>query len=194
MGRGLLGLVLPPGMVREDAEVTAGDGDPVSHTLSHRLRSDLVLVLLREGARPVTAVCAFRSRIDTDMAGRMAAHRIETARAMRRHHPDLPGPDGRVPLTMGVVVHSGSGTWDAATDAAELMDPPDHPGLGMYRSPSAHSVIEVPGTGFPDDPDNPTAAYFQLLRGDPELSLPAAQTQDRLFPLAEGSNHGETQG
>ena len=183
MARGLLRLVLPPGMVGEDAEVTAIDGDLVSHTLSHQLRSDLVLVLLREGARPVTVICEFQSRTDTDMAERMAAYRIETVRTVRRHHPDLLGPDGRVPFTVGVVVHTGSGTWDAATDAAELMDPPDHPGLGMYRSPSAYSVLGVLGADLPDDPDNPAAAYFQLLRGDPELSLPAAQTLDRLLPL-----------
>ena len=39
------------------------------------------------------------------------------------------------------------------------------------------------GTDFPDRPDNPAAAYFRLLRGDPELSLPAARTPDRLLPL-----------
>ena len=183
MGLGLLRLVLPPGMVGEDAEVTAIDGDLVSHTLSHQLRSDLVLVLLREGARPVTVICEFQSRTDTDMAERMAAYRIETVRTVRRHHPDLLGPGGRVPFTMGVVVHTGSGAWDAATNAAELMDPSDHPGPGMCRLSSAYSVIEVPGTYLPDDPDNPAAAYFQLLRGDPELVLPAAQTLDRLFPL-----------
>ena len=124
MGRGLLEPVLPPGMVGEDAEVMAIDGDLVSHTLSHRLRSDLVLVLLREGARPVTVICEFQSRSDPDMAERMAAYRIETVRTVRRRHPDLPGPDGRVPFTVGVVVHTGDGTWDAVTDAAELMDPP----------------------------------------------------------------------
>ena len=183
MGLGLLRLVLPPGMVGEDAEVTAVDGDLVSHTLSHELRSDLVLVLLREGARPVTVICEFQSGIDRDMAERMAAYRIETVRTVRRHHPELLGPDRRVPFTMGVVVHTGSGTWDAATDAAELMDPPDHPGLGIYRSPSAYSVIGVLGADLPDHPDNPAAAYFQLLRGDPELVLPAAQTLDRLLPL-----------
>ena len=183
MGRGLLELVLPPRMVGEDAEVMAVDGDLVSHTLSHRLRSDLVLVLLREGARPVTVICEFQSRSDADMAERMAAYRIETVRAVRRRHPDLLGPDGRVPFMVGVVVHTGGGTWDAATDAAELMDPPDYPGLGMYRSPAAYSVIEVLGADFPDHPDNPAAAYFQLLRGDPELSLRAARTLDRLFPL-----------
>ena len=185
MARGLLRLVLPPGMVGEDAEVTAIDGDLVSHTLSHQLRSDLVLVLLREGARPITVICEFQSRTDTDMAERMAAYRIETVRTVRRHHPELLGPDGRVPFTMGVVVHTGSGAWDAATDAAELMDPPDHPGLGMYRSPSAsaYSVIDVLRADLPDDPDNPAAAYFQLLQGDPELVLPAAQTLDRLLPL-----------
>ena len=183
MGLGLLRLVLPPGMVGEDAEVTAIDGDLVSHTLSHQLRSDLVLVLLREGARPVTVICEFQSRTDTDMAERMAAYRIETVRTVRRHHPDLLGPGGRVPFTMGVVVHTGSGAWDAATDAAELMDPSDHPGPGMCRLSSAYSVIEVPGTYLPDDPDNPAAAYFQLLRGEPELVLPAAQTLDRLLPL-----------
>ena len=117
------------------------------------------------------------------MAERMAAYRIETARTVRRHHPHLPGPDGRVPFTVGAVVHTGSGTWDAATDAAELMDPPDHPGLGMYRSPSAYSVLGVLGADLPDDPDNPAAAYFQLLRGDPEFVLPAARTLDRLLPL-----------
>ena len=63
------------------------------------------------------------------------------------------------------------------------MDPPDHPGPGMCRLSSAYSVIEVPGTYLPDHPDNPAAAYFQLLRGDPELVLPAAQTLDRLLPL-----------
>ena len=183
MARGLLGLVLPPGMVGEDAEVTAIDGDLVSHTLSHQLRSDLVLVLLREGARPVTVICEFQSGTDRDMAERMAAYRIETVRTVRRHHPDLLGPDGRVPFTVGVVVHTGSGTWDVATDAAELMDPPDHPGLGMYRSPSAYSVLGVLGADFPDDPDNPAAAYFRLLRGDPEFVLPAARTLDRLLPL-----------
>ena len=183
MARGLLRLVLPPGMVGEDAEVTAIDGDLVSHTLSHQLRSDLVLVLLREDARPVTVICEFQSRTDTDMAERMAAYRIETVRTVRRHHPELLGPDGRVPFTMGVVVHSGSGAWDAATDAAELMDPSDHPGPGMCRLSSAYSVIEVPGTYLPDHPDNPAAAYFQLLRGDPELVLPAAQTLDQLLPL-----------
>ena len=183
MARGLLGLALPPGMVGEDAEVTAIDGDLVSHTLSHQLRSDLVLVLLREGARPVTVICEFQSRADTDMAERMAAYRIETVRTVRRHHPHLLDPGGRVPFTMGVVVHTGSGTWDAATDAAELMAPSDHPGPGMCRLSSAYSVIEVPGTYLPDHPDNPAAAYFQLLRGDPELVLPAAQTLDRLLPL-----------
>ena len=183
MGLGLLGLVLPPGMVGEDAEVTAIDGDLVSHTLSHQLRSDLVLVLLREGARPVTVICEFQSRTDTDMAERMAAYRIETIRTMRRHHPELLGPDGRVPFTMGVVVHTGGGTWDAATDAAELMDPTDHPGLGIHRLSSAHSVIDVLRADLPDDPDNPAAAYFRLLRGDPEFVLPAARTLDRLLPL-----------
>ena len=183
MARGLLRLVLPPGMVGEDAEVTAIDGDLVSHTLSHQLRSDLVLVLLREDARPVTVICEFQSRTDTDMAERMAAYRIETVRTVRRHHPELLGPDGRVPFTMGVVVHSGCGAWDAATDAAELMDPSDHPGPGMCRLSSAYSVIEVLGTYLPDHPDNPAAAYFQLLRGDPELVLPAAQTLDQLLPL-----------
>ena len=141
MARGLLGLALPPGMVGEDAEVTAIDGDLVSHTLSHQLRSDLVLVLLREGARPVTVICEFQSRADTDMAERMAAYRIETVRTVRRHHPHLLDPGGRVPFTMGVVVHTGSGTWDAATDAAELMAPSDHPGPGMCRLSSAYSVI-----------------------------------------------------
>ena len=183
MGLGLLRLVLPPGMVGEDAEVTAIDGDLVSHTLSHQLRSDLVLVLLREDARPVTVICEFQSRTDTDMAERMAAYRIETVRTVRRHHPDLLGPGGRVPFTMGVVVHSGSGAWDAATNAAELMDPSDHPGPGMCRLSSAYSVLEVPGTYLPDHPDNPAAAYFQLLRGEPELVLPAARTLDRLLPL-----------
>ena len=183
MALALLGLVLPPGVVREDAEVTAIDGDLVSHTLSHQLRSDLVLVLLREDARPVTVICEFQSGIDRDMAERMAAYRIETVRTVRRHHPDLLGPDGRVPFTMGVVVHGGSGTWNAATDAAELMDPPDHPGPGMRRLSSAYSVIDVLGTDLPDDPDNPAAAYFRLLRGDPELSLPAARMLDRLLPL-----------
>ena len=183
MGLGLLRLVLPPGMVGEDAEVTAIDGDLVSHTLSHQLRSDLVLVLLREGARPVTVICEFQSRADTDMAERMAAYRIETVRTVRRHHPHLLDPEGRVPFTMGVVVHTGSGTWDAATDAAELMAPSDHPGPGMRRLSSAYSVIEVPGTYLPDHPDNPAAAYFQLLRGDPDLVLPAARTLDRLLPL-----------
>ena len=183
MARGLLGLVLPPGMVGEDAEVTAIDGDLVSHTLSHQLRSDLVLVLLREGARPVTVICEFQSGTDRDMAERMAAYRIETVRTVRRHHPELLGPDGRVPFTVGVVVHTGSGTWDAATDAAEFMDPPDHPGLGIYRSPSAYSVLGVLGADLPDDPDNPAAAYFRLLRGDPEFVLPAARTLDRLLPL-----------
>ena len=183
MARGLLGLVLPPGMVGEDAEVTAIDGDLVSHTLSHQLRSDLVLVLLREGARPVTVICEFQSGTDRDMAERMAAYRIETVRTVRRHHPELLGPDGRVPFTVGAVVHTGSGTWDVATDAAELMDPPDHPGLGIYRSPSAYSVLGVFGADFPDDPDNPAAAYFRLLRGDPEFVLPAARTLDRLLPL-----------
>ena len=183
MGRGLLELVLPHGMVGEDAEVMAIDGDLVSHTLSHQLRSDLVLVLLCEGARPITVIFEFQSRSDPDMAERMAAYRIETARTVRRNHRDLLGPDGRVPFTVGVVVHTGGGTWDAVTDAAELMDPPGHPGLGMYRSPAAHSVIDVLGTDFPDHPDNPAAAYFQLLRGDPELSLRAARTLDRLFPL-----------
>ena len=183
MALGLLRLVLPPGMVGEDAEVTAIDGDLVSHTLSHQLRSDLVLVLLREGARPVAVICEFQSRTDTDMAERMAAYRIETVRTVRRHHPHLLDPEGRVPFTMGVVVHTGSGTWDAATDAAELMAPSDHPGPGMRRLSSAYSVLEVPGTYLPDHPDNPAAAYFQLLRGEPELVLPAAQTLDRLLPL-----------
>ena len=183
MAGALLGLVLPPGMVGEDAEVMAIDGDLVSHTLSHRLRSDLVLVLLREGARPVTVIFEFQSRTDADMAERMAAYRIETARAVRRRHPDLLGPDGRVPFTMGVVVHTGDGTWDAVTDAAELMDPFDHPGPGTRRLSSEYSVIDVLGTDFPDHPDNPAAAYFELLRGDPELSLRAARTLDRLFPL-----------
>ena len=181
MARGLLRLVLPSGMVGEDAEVTAIDGDPVSHTLGHQLRSDLVL--LREGARSVTVICEFQSGTDTDMAEKMAAHRIETVRTVRRHHPEFLDPGGRVPFTVGVVVHSGSGAWDAAMDAAELMDPPDHPGSGMSGLSSAYSVIGVPETDFPDHPGNPAAAYFRLLRGDPEFVPPAARSLDRLLPL-----------
>ena len=148
------------------------------------------LAIMERAVRPATSfdgmyrfIFEFQSRDDADMAERMAAYRIETVRAVRRRHPDLPGPDGRVPFTMGVVVHTGDGTWDAVTDAAELMDPSGHPGPGMRRLSSAYSVIDVLGTDFPDHPDNPAAAYFELLRGDPELSLRAARTLDRLFPL-----------
>ena len=180
---GLLELMPAVGVLGEDATVERFDGEMVPHALSHRLRSDMVLVLTRRDARPAAFIIEFQSRVDKGMAERIAAYRIEFARGVRRNHPELVGADGRVPFILGAVVHAGSEPWNAATDSAALMDRPHSPDLEAYGISSRYYVIDVQRTDFSRHPGNPAAAYFRLLQGDPSDMLRAAPELDTLLPL-----------